>query len=225
MRFFRPSMPEWTPVKIAVTGVLLIGLALVIQTIYPQSTRDFEAPTLRAGEFEFSNMKLAAYNGMRYSVREPRRSNRSGRSITGGVLIEGTIENTSDRELLLTTGYLGDEIIRSNPIGATLSITNNARLHRTEVEIKATTYSLTNDGVTGYFIKPNEQFNFKLLTSSLEIEAGETTELEIAWLILDPETLKRFSIFAIPNFERSGSSLVWWVESEIFWKRDLPVRR
>ena len=101
--------PDLNPVSISVIAIVLLVVLFIGLNLYPkQSTRDFEAAISNTPELEFSDMKLAAYDGIKFSVSYRTANGRgwyNNSSKTGGVVIRGNIWNTSDRELFLTVGY------------------------------------------------------------------------------------------------------------------------
>jgi hypothetical protein len=210
--------------------VIVLFFIVVGVNFYPsQSTRNFEAATIQATDFEFSNMKLWAYDGMRFTIRETKGissiygNTLSERSSNSGALVSGTITNISNRELLLTSGRTSS-LRKDSPLGVTMSANNEIKSHQTVLEIKETFFAYNNDGITGYYIQPNEEFDFKLISSIVKMGDTGNEQLEISWFVVDPETLEQKVTRIQLQFKQTGTSLIWG-ESEIYWRRQPLLRR
>ena len=223
-------MPEWTPAKIAVASVLLVFVLVLIVNFAPeQSTRNYSATDVQVSNFEFSELNLSAYDGMRLTLSEPAGtrelygviSTRS--SPDGGAVVNGNIKNISDSELFLTSDRTG-ALQRDNPIGVTMLVNDGIQRHRAELEIKDSQLWINNDNITGYYIKPNEKLSFKIIEPKVHIEPTKTESLDIRWLVIDPDSLEQFPVMIPLELKQTGKSLVWG-ETEIYWRRQTPIRR
>lgn len=227
-RALRVSNPDWTPLRITVLGIVLLFVFFLGLTLYPrQSTRDFEAATTNISGLEFSDMELAAYNGLRFTINSRNArggSGSSGRtSKTDGILISGSIKNTSESELFLIAGA-NTRTLSTKLIDGKMLSTGNSKWRRAELQIEDSTFSKNYKQLSGYIIKPGEKFMFEMVGALQEIEEVDEFELEFEWPVMDFGSLSERMVRPVFTFEKTGSSLVWG-EADIHWQRPLPIYR
>jgi len=215
-RIFSPSMPEWTPAKIALVALFVVTLLLGTIQFYPkQSTRDFAATTIETTQLQFTNVTLAAYEGLQTSVKTNNGFS-DGHSPTGGVFIEGQLTNTSPNEIFLT---VNTRISSVSADFADSTITSDAaRWSRTQMEVKGSPLSKNLNQNHGYFIATGQTVDFELMAAKFQVDPAAKLNLAINWNFVDLESLTEKRANPVFNFERTGSSWVWG-ESEIYWKQ------
>ncbi len=222
--FFKPDL---NPVSISVAAIVLLIVLFLGLNLYPkQSTRDYGAAAVSTRDLEFSDMELAAYDGLRLSISY-RTSNGSGvynrSSKTGGIIVRGSIKNTSSNEFFLLAGARTRTLAGKSSDDDSLS-TGNTEWNRAEFRIEDSIYSKNYKQIPGYIIKPDEKFNFELITANQETEDLDRFELEIEWPMMEFGSLSERLVWPVFTFEPTGSSRVWG-EATVYWGLPIPVYR
>ncbi len=221
VRFFFTG--SWGAQKIVITGVLVATLAMVVFSIYPeQSTQDFTAPTTSSTGLEFSNTKLKVYDNLTLAIKQPQIIGYT-ETKSGKIEITGKIKNISDSEKFVTAGFI-DGRASLKPFGVSLQSIQPTKNPFTELEVKNSTYSTNNTGLTGYYIQPGEKLSYQLISAQNVYEDRDSFELQARWVLQNAEATE--TLVAAPNFvfEAAGTTLVWG-NAEINWLRKIPHYR
>jgi hypothetical protein len=208
-RLFSPSMPEWTPMKVSVAVFATLAIVLASLSFIPeQSVRDFSAASVTTPSLEFSNVELAAFDGLTTSIRDEHNRTRRTSTPDKGARIKGTIRNTTQYEIFV----LQRPTIRT---GSIISLFVN-------MQISGADYGKTWDQDHGYFLKPNESYNFQLISTRLELGNQEQFDFIVEWKFYDLENLAQHTATSTFSFQQIGTSWAWG-GSEIHWKRPFPT--
>lgn len=219
--------PNLNPVSISVIAIVLLVVLFIGLNLYPkQSTRDYEAAATNTPELEFSDVKLAAYDKLQFSVTYRTAMGGIGYlylSNTGGIIVRGQVKNTSDRELFITNNYKLNSTL-TGPVGVTLRVNDDPGANSAVLKIEDSIFSINISEMTGYYIKPGERLAFEMVSAEETIDIPGGFELEMRWIILDAETLVSTRVEPLLVFERDGSSYVWG-EGRIEWHYSGPRYR
>jgi hypothetical protein len=209
-------MPEWTPAKIAVAALASVTVFLIAVSFFPRlSIREFEAYSIAISTFEFSDVKLSAYKGLKVSRRTENRWSGRGYSEDRGVLITGQLTNIGENDISLLTGSKASPV--PEDFLESFSSMDSSNWPELDMQFIGATYIKNWNQVHGYFIAAGQTVEFQLVSARFEIEQTEIFDLLAAWDLVDIETLDRRTVTPIFNFERSGTSLAWG-DSDIRWK-------
>ena len=179
--------------KVAAVGFPALTIILMSISFIPQqSARDFSAASVTTPSLEFSNVNLAAFDGLTTSIRDEH--NRTGRSSSPdkGALIKGTIRNTTQYEIFV----LIRPTIRT---GSIISLFVN-------MQISGADYGKTWGQTHGYFLKPNESYDFQLISTRLEIGNQEQFDFIVKWKFYDLEILAQHTTTPTFSFQQIGTS-------------------
>jgi len=236
-RLIRPSVPAITLGNVVIMLFLAIFATLAAVNLWPtQSTRNYETATVQTAGLNFTNMKLAAYEGMHFEFTQKKsngqnRGTMGGSSNDGSVLISGTITNITDSEIFLTDALPPNSFIYDDEPGFYMILGSEPRKYATPIMVSNSPFALggQNNELAGYYINPNEKLNFELIEYDMRIESEDQFDLAFVWTILDPTTFEPSVIHPQFHFTRKGSSIVWgstsWKRTHIKWHRDAPITK
>lgn len=227
-RIFRPSMPEWTPMKFAVAFVLVAFFASIGLAFQPSKIQSFVAPDSVAPSFTLSEVKLEAFNGLSTTTKIDSNSSSRSHSPTGGIAITGHFTNETPDELFIF------EVKASDPVSSGTVPESDQQVYgwpRAKLEMKGATYTANEWRVRGYTVDPGQTVDFRLTTTRVEAWSEESFALKTRWRFVYLGSLQETSTNVNHTFTKEGSSLRWGEPSFNFrypaaeLRRDIPIPR
>jgi hypothetical protein len=222
-RILRPSMPEWTPAKIAATVLGAIFLTFVVISVIPsERIHNFSAESITAQSLLFDQVTLVAYDGMGTEFQSVGEKNRSrSYSRVGGIVIEGTLTNNTANEIFVT-----DVRFLPQPIdfegtefsGGTWS------WPEPDYELIGAAYAKNWNQLNGYVIPKGETAKFNIAEVHVNIDSNEPVKMATSWIYIDTTTLELKTATPVFTFASTGSSRIR-AEPEIRITRPIPEYR
>jgi hypothetical protein len=207
-RLARPSMPEWTPAKVATVFVLGSFMLAIGMAFFPSAIRTFTATSASTPAITLSDVTLSAFDGLSVTERYSRGISRTYSPI-GGVTLEGRFTNNSSSELFVYDSRISRFAPPSQTTDSNLDVSDWLR---TFLEMKGATFTKNWNQVSGYIVAPNQSVDFRLTTANFKVDPDESVKnfnMGTYFRFIEIESLESKTETPILSFERSGSSWVW----------------
>ncbi len=205
-RLFRPSMPEWTPMKIAVAFVLVAFFISVGLAFQPGKIRSFVAPDSESPSFTLTDVKLEAFDGLSITERIDANSFSRSTSMEGGISITGQFRNNTPDELFIFETKVSDPVSSGSVSEADHDVYS---WPRTRLEMKHAIYATNGNQVRGYIVAPGQTVDFTLTTTEIDAHSLETFSLKTRWRYVYLGSLQETTTNVSHTFVGDGSSLAW----------------
>ena len=171
-RLARPSMPEWTPAKVATVFVLGSFMLAIGMAFFPSAIRTFTATSASTPAITLSDVTLSAFDGLSVTERHSRGTSRTYSPI-GGVTLEGRFTNNSSSELFVYDSRISRFAPPSQTTDSNLDVSDWLR---TFLEMKGATFTKNWNQVSGYIVAPNQSVDFRLTTANFKVDPDESVK-------------------------------------------------
>jgi hypothetical protein len=195
------------------------------------STRDFESATAETSDLRFTDMSMAAYDGLLFQFTQNKPNDRSvstrgHSSKDGDVIISGNITNVTNSELYLIDAFPPESFKSGDPPFLRLLVDGQPHDYVAAILVSGSMFAQGggNDEFAGYYIKPDEKLGFKLMVADLKIGLEDELDFGFEWNTFDPATFETRIMRPEFHFTRNGSSFIWNY-SKFKWKRSALIIR